>query len=56
MKAKLKDVPAIIPFRPTEEDRPMIKRLVEKRKPKNMSVLIRDGLKRLDQDQKESTK
>jgi hypothetical protein len=57
MKAKLKEVPAIIPFRPKEEDRPMILRLVHKRKPKNMSVLIRDGLKKLDQeDRKESAK
>lgn len=48
---KNKEIPQIIPFRPMPEDKPMIKRLIQRRKPKNMSVLIRDGLKRLDEEQ-----
>jgi Arc/MetJ-type ribon-helix-helix transcriptional regulator len=52
---KPKDVPEIIPFRPTPEDRPMIKRLIQRRKPKNMSALIRDGLKNLDEQDRAKT-
>jgi hypothetical protein len=41
---KPSEVPPIIPFRTKEKDRETIAKLATKRKPKNMSVLIRDGL------------
>lgn len=44
---KPSEVPAIIPFRPTPEDRELIAELIKIRKPRKMSFLIRDGLKEL---------
>jgi hypothetical protein len=41
---KQRGIPEVIPFRPNPEDRQLISALVKIRKPRKMSMLIREAL------------
>jgi hypothetical protein len=44
---KKSDIPAVASYRLSDEDRELIWKLIQIRKPKKLTVLFRDGLKEL---------